>query len=59
MSTALKQEKIEAEAQHALNGTGTKINAWASPGPTAFDFRSEPPFPMHSMAILTAMQVTQ
>lgn len=45
MSTALKQEKIEAEAQHALNGTGTKINAWASPGPTAFDFRSEPTFP--------------
>ncbi|CAK3998041.1 Aldolase vrtJ [Lecanosticta acicola] len=41
MSTALKPENIEAEAKHLLNATDTKINAWASPGPTAFDFRSD------------------
>ncbi|KAK4507870.1 hypothetical protein PRZ48_001605 [Zasmidium cellare] len=41
MSTGLQQDKIEAEAHHILNGSNTKVNAWSSPGPSAFDFRSD------------------
>lgn len=42
MATDLQQDKIEAEAHHLLNGSGTAVNAWSSPGPSAFDFRSSP-----------------
>lgn len=37
---ALQTDKIEQEAHHLSNGTDTKVNNWATPGPAAFDFRS-------------------
>lgn len=37
---ALHTDKIEQEAHRLSNGTDTKVNNWATPGPAAFDFRS-------------------
>lgn len=41
MASGISAQRIEAEAQHLANGTSTSINAWASPSPSAFDFRSD------------------
>ena len=37
---ALKRQRIEDEAHHISNGS-VQVNNWTSPGPAAFDFRSD------------------
>ncbi|KAF2769544.1 hypothetical protein EJ03DRAFT_272222 [Teratosphaeria nubilosa] len=39
-ASAQQQQAIEREAQHIANGD-VKVNNWSSPGPAAFDFRSD------------------
>ncbi|EME49368.1 hypothetical protein DOTSEDRAFT_68226 [Dothistroma septosporum NZE10] len=41
MASGIPAHKIEAEAQHLTDGSTTSVNAWSSPSPSAFDFRSD------------------
>ena len=45
---ALEQKDVKQEAQHLANGNVSINNNWSSPGPAAFDFRSESPKPPYS-----------
>ncbi|KAI7281518.1 Aldolase [Hortaea werneckii] len=40
-AAALKQSDIKQEAQHLANGSVPVNNNWSSPGPAAYDFRSD------------------
>ncbi|KAK5117525.1 hypothetical protein LTR62_004947 [Meristemomyces frigidus] len=39
--SVLAEHTMKNEAEHLTNGTGVKVNNWSSPGPAAFDFRSD------------------
>ncbi|KAI6826124.1 Aldolase [Hortaea werneckii] len=40
-AAALKQSDVKQEAQHLANGSVPVNNNWSSPGPAAYDFRSD------------------